>query len=61
LLLPLFTDFQHKEDEDIIHFLTSCPMLANVREEPFLNLKEEVIKNTARGTESSIPNMKSLN
>jgi hypothetical protein len=40
----------HKEDEDIIHFLTSCPMLANVREKPFLNLKEEVIKNTAHGT-----------
>jgi hypothetical protein len=40
-----------KEDEDIIHFLTSCPMfIANVHEEPFLNLKEEVIKNTAHGT-----------
>lgn len=29
----------HKEDEDIIHFV-------NIREEPFLNLKEDIIKNT---------------
>jgi hypothetical protein len=48
----------HKEDEDIIHFLTSCPMLVNVREEPFLNLKEEVIKNTAHGTWHRIFNTK---
>jgi hypothetical protein len=34
------------EDEDIIHFLLKCPLLAGSRQEPFRLLKDEVINNS---------------
>ena len=38
------------EDEDIIHFLLKCPLLAGYRQEPFRRLKNEVINNSEDGT-----------
>ena len=38
------------EDEDIIHFLLKCPLLAGSRQEPFRRLKNEVINNSEDGT-----------
>jgi hypothetical protein len=44
------------EDEDIIHFLLNCPLLAGSREEPFHRLKNEVISDSEDGTGLSIFN-----
>jgi hypothetical protein len=38
------------EDEDIIHFLLKCPLLAGSIQEPFRRLKNEVINNSEDGT-----------
>ena len=38
------------EDEDIIHFLLKCSLLAGSRQEPFRLLKNEVINNSEDGT-----------
>ena len=38
------------EDEDIIHFLLKCPLLAGSRQEHFRRLKNEVINNSEDGT-----------
>ena len=38
------------EEEDIIHFLLKCPLLAGARQEPFRRLKNEVINNSEDGT-----------
>jgi hypothetical protein len=38
------------EEEDIIHFLLKCPLLARARQEPFRRLKNEVINNSEDGT-----------
>ena len=38
------------EDEDIIHFLLKCPLLAGSRQEPFRRLKNEAINNSEDGT-----------
>ena len=40
----------HSADETIEHFITRCPRLYSIREEPFRNIKETVIRNTTRGT-----------
>ena len=37
------------EDEDIIHFLLKCPLVAGSRQEPFRQLKNEVINNSEDG------------
>ena len=44
------------EDEDIIHFILKCPLLAGSRQEPFRWLKNEVINNSEDGTWLSIFN-----
>jgi hypothetical protein len=42
------------EDEDIIHFLLKCPLLAGSRQEPFRQLKNEVINNSEDGIFGSV-------
>ena len=41
------------EDEDIIHFLLKCPLVAGSRQEPFRQLKNEVINNSEDGVFNS--------